>query len=85
VAILDLTGVSAVDAATAEHLVRLVRAVELVGARAVVVGIRSEVARAVVSLGLDLGRVEVRASLRDALVGMIAPSLPRPFRRTARG
>jgi hypothetical protein len=50
-----------------------------------VVGIRSEVARAVVSLGLDLGRVEVRASLRDALAGMFAPSLPRPFRRTARG
>jgi PAS domain S-box-containing protein len=66
-AILDLTGVSLVDAPTAEHLVRLVRAVELLGARAIVVGIRADVARMLVSLGIGLDRVETRATLREAL------------------
>lgn len=66
-AILDLTGVSTISNATAEHLGRIVRAVELLGARAIVAGIRAEVARAIVSLDVGLGRIETRASMKDAL------------------
>ncbi|MDC3957706.1 GAF domain-containing protein [Polyangium jinanense] len=73
-AILDLTGVASVDAVTAEHLLRIVRAVELLGARALIVGIQPEVARTIVSLGIGLGRVETRATLKDALQTLRLPS-----------
>jgi anti-anti-sigma regulatory factor len=65
---LDVTGVSTIDAATADHVVRLVRAVQLLGAKGIVAGMRPEVARAIVSLGVDLGGIETRANLREALV-----------------
>jgi len=67
-AVLDVTGVSMIDAATAEHLVRLVRAVQLLGAKGIVAGMRPDVARTIVSLGVDLGGIETRANLREALV-----------------
>jgi rsbT co-antagonist protein RsbR len=66
-AIIDLTGVSSIGNATAEQIGRIVRAVELVGARAIVAGIRADVARAIISLDVGLGRIETRASMKDAL------------------
>ena len=76
-AILDLTGVSSISNATAESLGRIVRAVELVGARAIVAGIRADVARAIISLDVGLGRIETRASMKDALRVLVqtAPAL----------
>lgn len=68
-AILDLTGVATVDGPTAENISKLVRAVELLGARAIVAGIRSDVARTIVSSGIGLERVETKATLKDALRG----------------
>jgi anti-anti-sigma factor len=67
-AIIDLTGVSAVDAATADHVLRLIDAVALLGAQGIVVGIRPEVARTVVSLGLDLSNIKTLSNLREALL-----------------
>lgn len=66
-AILDLTGVEVVDTSTADHLVRIVRAIELLGARAVISGIGSSVAQTVISLGVDLSRIITLRNLRDAL------------------
>jgi PAS domain S-box-containing protein len=66
--ILDLTGVATMDAGTADHVIKLVGAVELLGARGVVVGIQPQVARAIVSLGVDLSRITTLANLRDGLV-----------------
>lgn len=66
--ILDLTGVATMDAGTANHVIKLVGAVELLGARGVVVGIQPQVARAIVSIGVDLSRIATLATLRDALV-----------------
>lgn len=65
--ILDLTAVDSVDSSTADHLVRIVRAVELLGARLVVTGIRPAVAQTVVSLGLDLGRIPTLRNLQEGL------------------
>ncbi|WP_438039205.1 PAS domain-containing protein [Sorangium sp. So ce128] len=67
-AIIDLTGVSAVDAATADHVLRLIDAVALLGAQGIVVGIRPEVAQTVVSLGLDLSNIKTLSNLREALL-----------------
>ncbi len=66
--IVDLTGVSAMDGATAEHVGRLLAAVALLGARGIVVGIKAEVARTMVSLDIDLARVKMLANLREALL-----------------
>jgi len=67
-AIIDLTSVKAIDADTADHILRLVRAVELIGARGFVVGIRPEVAQIMVEIGADLRQITTLATLRDALV-----------------
>jgi len=75
--ILDLTGIQSIDADTAGHIVRLVDAVALLGAQGKVVGIQPDVARAIVSLGVDLSRVRTLANLREALRECI--KLDRPF------
>ncbi|AKT42973.1 AAA family ATPase [Chondromyces crocatus] len=66
--IIDLTGVDAVDTRTAFHLMRIVGAIQLLGARSIVVGIRPEVARTIVMLGVDLSAIVTLANLREALL-----------------
>ncbi|HEY0138025.1 MAG TPA: PAS domain S-box protein [Nannocystis sp.] len=66
-AILDLTGVDVLDTATANHLLGMTRALRLLGAEGVLTGIHPHVAQTVVSLGIDLSTLIVRANLRDAL------------------
>jgi anti-anti-sigma factor len=68
--ILDLTGVDAIDEATANHFLRIVRAIELLGARGVMAGVQPAVARAMVSLGLGLDLVRTHRNLRDALTSL---------------
>jgi anti-anti-sigma factor len=72
-AILDMTGVQSVDAATADHVVRLIRAVQMIGAQGIVVGIRPEVAQTMVSIGVDLSHIRTLANLRQALVLCMRP------------
>jgi anti-anti-sigma factor len=67
-AIVDLTGVDHIDKATANHVVNLIRAVQLLGARGIVVGIKPDVARTLVSIGVDLSDIITLANLREALV-----------------
>ena len=52
--ILDLTGVPVVDAAIADHLLRAVQAVNLLGAQVIVVGLSPKVARSLIEVGVDL-------------------------------
>jgi rsbT co-antagonist protein RsbR len=80
-AILDLTGVDTVDAATASHLFGLVNAIKLLGAEGIITGIRPTVARTMVMLGLDLSSLTTCANLREALMlcirKMSAEAMPR--------
>ncbi len=66
-ALVDLTGVETIDAATAEHVVRIAQAVALLGARAIITGIQPRVAQTIVDLGLELSGLETRRNLRDGL------------------
>jgi len=66
--ILDITGVEVVDSATADHFIKLVRAVELLGARCVLTGARGAVAQTLVSLGLDLGPIVTLRNLKHGLL-----------------
>lgn len=68
VAILDITGVPAVDSVTAQHLVKTVSAARLMGTRCVISGVRPQIAQTMVTLGVDLGDIETQSSLRAALM-----------------
>ena len=66
-AILDLTAVEAVDTHTADHLLRIVQAISLLGARAVITGIRASVSQTLVSLGVDLAQLRTLRDLQEGL------------------
>lgn len=67
VVILDISGVPAIDTLVAQHLLRTVQAATLMGAVSIMSGVRPETAQAMVHLGIDLGRLRSRNTLRDAL------------------
>jgi rsbT co-antagonist protein RsbR len=65
--IVDLTGVEVVDTKTADHVMRLMRKVEIIGARCVLTGIRSAVSQTLVDIGVDFGRVTTLRNLKHGL------------------
>lgn len=65
--VMDLTGVKSIDSQVSHHLVQMVHAVQLMGSDAIVTGIRPEIARALVSLNIDLANITTRASMSDGL------------------
>jgi anti-anti-sigma factor len=65
--ILDLTGVETIDAVAADHVVKIVAAVGLLGARGIVTGIRPQVARSLCSIEADITRLQTLANMRSAL------------------
>jgi rsbT co-antagonist protein RsbR len=67
VVILDITGVALVDTRVANALIQVAQAVKLLGAQAVLTGIRPEVAQALVGLGVDLGGIVTRSSLQSGI------------------
>lgn len=66
-AILDLTAIEVIDTSTADHLVRIMRAIALLGARAVITGIRPAVAKTMVSIGVDLSSLMTLRDLQEGL------------------
>lgn len=66
-AIIDLTGVEVVDTSTADHIGKLVNAVELLGGRCIITGIRPAVAQTMVQIGIDLTRIVTLSTMREAL------------------
>ena len=67
VVVIDVTGVMAIDSQVSHHLIQMIRAVGLMGADAVLTGIRPEIARSLTSLNIDLGEVTTRATLSEGL------------------
>jgi rsbT co-antagonist protein RsbR len=65
--LLDVTGVPIVDTYVARGIMRTVQAARLLGANAVLIGVRPEVAQALVTLGVDLSDVHTAADLQSAL------------------
>lgn len=68
--VLDVTGVAVVDTQVAAALLRVAGAARLMGAEAVLVGIRPEVAQALVHLGVDLAALRTAATLQDGLAAI---------------
>jgi rsbT co-antagonist protein RsbR len=67
IAILDISGVPAVDTLVAQHLIKTVSATRLMGADCIISGIRPEIAQTIVHLGIDLSGVKTKATLASAL------------------
>ena len=65
--LLDVTGVPVVDTHVAQGLITVVRAARLLGAEAVLIGIRPEVAQTVVALGVDLRAIHTARDLQSVL------------------
>ncbi len=67
-AIIDITGVPAVDTQVAQHLLKTVVAARLMGAECIISGIRPQIAQTVVALGIEFEDITTKASLADALL-----------------
>jgi rsbT co-antagonist protein RsbR len=65
--LLDITGVALIDTYVAQGLMRAVQAARLLGAEVALVGVRPEVAQAIVGLGIDFSRLRAYPDLESAL------------------
>lgn len=70
--ILDLTGVETIEASTVTALLRMVRAIGLLGARCFITGMHPRGARQVVELGADIHQLRTLAHVSDALARVLA-------------
>jgi rsbT co-antagonist protein RsbR len=65
--IVDVTGVDVVDTSTADHLVKMMKAAQMLGSTCVVTGISPSIAQTLVQLDVDLSAVRTLRSLKDGL------------------
>ncbi len=67
VLIIDIMGVAMMDEAVAEHIIKITRAAKLMGCECILTGVSPDIARTIVSRGLDLGDLRTHATMRDGL------------------
>lgn len=67
VVVVDITGVPSVDSKVANHLVQTVDASRLMGATVIVTGVSSETAQTLVTLGVDLGKLNTVGDLQGGI------------------
>ena len=67
VVVIDITGVPSVDATVANHLVQTVDASRLMGASVIVTGLSSEIAQTLVTIGVDLGKINAVGDLQGGI------------------
>lgn len=70
-AILDLTGVDSIDTTTADQVLRLTRAVRLLGARGLLCGVKPAIAQTLTELGVDMSSMVTYRNLQEALRGCL--------------
>jgi len=68
VAVVDITGVAAVDSKVANHLLQTAEAARLMGATVILTGLSPEVAQSLVSIGVDLSRLITVGDLQGGIV-----------------
>jgi rsbT co-antagonist protein RsbR len=67
VIVIDITGVAAMDATVANHLVQTVEASRLLGATVIVTGLSPEIAQTLVTIGVDLGKMNTVGDLQGGI------------------
>ena len=66
-AIIDITGIEAMDTKTADHFIKMAKAVRLLGANCILSGINPAIAQTLTHIGVDLTGIQTLRNLRDAL------------------
>jgi rsbT co-antagonist protein RsbR len=67
VVVMDVTGVATIDSKVANHLIQTVTAAGLMGAKVIVTGLSSDVAQALVALGIDLAKFNTVGDLQGGI------------------
>src|SRR5215468_8261304 len=67
VVVMDITGVPAMDATVANHLVQTVEASRLLGANVIVTGLSPEIAQTLVTIGIDLSKMNTVGDLQGGI------------------
>ena len=67
VVVIDITGVPDVDEAVADHLVKTVDASRLMGAGVIITGLSSEIAQTLVTIGVDLDKMNTVGDLQGGI------------------
>ena len=67
VVVIDITGVAALDSSVANHLVQTVEASRLLGATVIVTGLSPEIAQTLVTIGVDLGKMNTVGDLQGGI------------------
>jgi rsbT co-antagonist protein RsbR len=67
VVVIDITGVPDVDEAVANHLVQTVDASRLMGAGVIITGLSPEIAQTLVTIGVDLSKMDTIGDLQGGL------------------
>ncbi|ARI75882.1 STAS domain-containing protein [Halobacillus mangrovi] len=70
---IDISGVPVIDTVVAHNIYQVVHALELVGVKTTMTGIRPEIARSVVGMGMKFTQISTKASLHQALddIGLV--------------
>jgi rsbT co-antagonist protein RsbR len=67
IVVMDITGVPAMDATVANHLVQTVEAARLLGATVIVTGLSPEIAQTLVNIGVDLSKMNTVGDLQGGI------------------
>jgi rsbT co-antagonist protein RsbR len=67
VVVIDITGVADVDTSVANHLVKTVDASRLMGASVIITGLSSDIARTLVTIGVDLSKMNTIGDLQGGI------------------
>jgi rsbT co-antagonist protein RsbR len=67
VVVVDITGVPTIDSTVANHLVQTVEASRLMGASVIITGLSSEIAQTLVTIGVDLRKVNAVGDLQGGI------------------
>ncbi len=67
VVVIDITGVPSINSTVANHLVLTVEAARLLGAAAIVTGLSPEIAQTLVTIGVDLSKMNTVCDLREGI------------------
>lgn len=65
--VIDITGVPAVDSKVANHLIQTVDAARLLGATAILTGVSAEIAQTIVTIGVDLSKINTVGDLQGGI------------------
>ncbi|MFL0574621.1 STAS domain-containing protein [Priestia megaterium] len=66
----DLSGVMIVDTMVAHQIFKIIEALDLLGVKTMLIGIRPEVAQTMIQLGINFSKLTVKSNLEQALLSL---------------